>query len=310
MYDLSVIIPVLNEAKNIPILFNKLKQVLQDLPLKSEIIFVDDGSRDNTHEILRKIQVSNKNMKYIRFRKNCGKSSALRVGIQNSNAHLIITMDGDLQDHPSEINKLLLKINEGYDLVCGWRVKRKDKFTKKLFSRFFNFLNKTLTGLKLHDANCGFKIMKKEVAESIRITGELHRYIPTMAFWKGYRVGETKIKHYPRIYGKTKYKISRLFKGFIDLITIRFLYSYFEKPVHLFGIAGLTCFLVGTLVELNVIFLKYIRHEHFGTHIAQLILGVVLIIFGIQLISIGLIGAMITNAGNISDESPEYRYYK
>ena len=288
---LSLIIPVYNEQDNVLPLYNKLKAVLE---YDHELIFIDDGSKDNTYEILKNIQKKDSKLKIIRFRNNFGKSEALSKGFKHAKGDIIITMDGDLQDDPEEIPRFTEKIKEGYDLVVGWKYKRQDPLSKTIPSKFFNFLIKVLTGVKIHDSNCCFKAYKKEVVKNLKIYGELHRYIPSLVNWKGFKVTEIKVKHHKRLHGKSKYGFSRLLKGFLDLLTIKFLIKYSKKPLHFFGSIGIISFLLGALISVYLVYEKYFLNINIGSR-PMLILGVLLLIIGVQFICLGLLGEMILN---------------
>jgi len=298
--DFSLIIPLLNEGKNISELHNQINLSLKDFDKTYEIIFVDDGSQDNSFSILKGLHNEDKNIKVIQFRRNFGKSAALSAGFRYAKGKVVITMDADLQDDPKEIPKLIKKLDEGYELMSGWRFGRKDSFSKTIPSKFFNLLTSLLTGIKIHDFNCGLKAYKREVIENINLYGELHRYIPVLAYWKGYKIGEVEVKHHPRKYGKSKYGIERLFKGMTDLITVMFLTKYMKKPLHLFGAVGSIIFLVGLIVNIYLIIIRL-----FGRGIGDrplLLLGVLLMVIGFQIISTGLIGEIIVNTRTNADE--------
>jgi len=286
---ISIIIPTYNEEKNIPLLYKSLNSVLGKY--NYEIIFVDDGSIDNTFNIIEDISQKDKKVKVISFQRNYGKSAALSAGFDNSKGDIIITLDADLQDDPKEIPRFVEKIKNGYDLVVGWKFKRKDPLTKIIPSKFFNFLTSVLTKVKIHDINCGFKAYRKGVVKNINVYGELHRYIPILAFWKGYKIGEIKIEHHPRKYGKSKYGTSRLFKGFIDLITVKFLTTYGRKPLHLFGLIGFLCFFFGIISGLYLTVVWFIE-KGIGDR-PLLMLAVLLVVLGVQFISLGLLGEMV-----------------
>lgn len=305
--ELSIVIPVHNEEKNVEELHEKLIKVLSSLKKNYEIIFVDDGSMDNTFENLLRIHEKDKNVKVIQFRKNFGKATALSVGFKHANGDIVITMDGDLQDDPEEIPNFINKINEGYDVVVGWKFQRKDPITKTLPSKIFNTLTAHLTKVKIHDFNCGFKAYRKDVTANIEIYGELHRYIPALAYWKGYRIAEIKVKHHARKHGKSKYGGSRLVKGFLDLLTVEFLMHFTKKPLHLFGTIGLLFLSFGFMIELYLLILHILFL--FGGPVEWeirdrplLLLGIVLIVSGIQFISFGLIGEMIASKNQKDDE--------
>lgn len=287
---ISVVVPAYNEEKNLEILYEKLKSVLDNLKCEYEIIFVDDGSTDKTFEVLEKLHKKDKGVKVIQFRKNFGKSAALSAGFRYCTGDIVITMDGDLQDDPSEIPKFIEKLKE-FDVVSGWRYNRKDPITKKLPSKFFNWLAAHITGVKIHDFNCGFKAYKKEVIKEINLYGELHRYIPALASWKGFRVCEIKVAHHPRLHGKSKYGAGRLIKGFLDLITVKFLTTYLNRPLHFFGVFGILSTFFGLLLGLYLIYIWLLGYG-IGNR-PLLVLAVLLTILGIQFISTGLIGELI-----------------
>lgn len=292
MTDLSIVIPAYNEEDNIAHLYHKLKNVLGKLNKKYEIIFVDDGSTDKTTENITKLSKKDKNIKLLQFQKNFGKSAALSVGFEYSKAPVIITMDCDLEEGPNEIPQLLEKIKV-YDLVVGWRYKRKHTLLKRFFSGIYNLFVRILTNLPIHDSNCGFKVLKKEVIKDIDIYGELHRYIPALAYWKGFKVGEIRVNHNIRKFGKSKYGFTRLFKGFLDLITVKFLITFGKAPSHLFGILGILLSFAG----LTVIAAQYIIKFFYGIPISTrpylFILAILSTILGVQFISLGLLGEMI-----------------
>ncbi len=297
--DVTVIVPVYNEEESIDPLYNELKPVLNGLKKQYEIIFVNDGSTDGSRQILRKLNKRDRNLRVIEFRRNFGKSAALAEGFRKAEGEIVITLDGDLQDDPREIPAFISKINEGFDLVVGWKHKRRDPLTKRIPSKIFNALTVYLTGVKVHDSNCCFKAYRREAVEKLKIYGELHRYIPALLHWKGYRVTEIKVKHRKRIYGKTKYGVMRLFKGLLDLITVKFLISYANRPLHFFGGMGMISFLLGSAVGIYLMYLKFLNYA-IGDR-PLLILAVLLIILGMQFISIGLLGEMIVS-GNKEDE--------
>lgn len=288
--EISIIVPVYNEEKNVKELFAKLSDVLERLRKDYEIIFIDDGSTDNTFDILR--ELNNQRLKVIRFRRNFGKSAALSAGFECAQGDLLITLDGDLQDDPEEIPNFLNKIAEGYDLVVGWKAERKDPLKKKIASKVFNKLTAWLTGAKVHDSNCCFKLFKREVAKDIKIHGELHRYIPALAYWQGYRITEIKVKHHARKHGKSKYGFARLFKGFLDLITVKFLMTYLNRPIHFFGQAGLVLLFFGFLAGTTTLVFKFVLKIPLTSTQLPLI-TVFLIIIGAQFILMGLLAEIL-----------------
>ncbi|MFO8016582.1 MAG: glycosyltransferase family 2 protein [Candidatus Woesearchaeota archaeon] len=292
--DLSIVIPVYNEKENIIPLHEQLKRTLKKLDKSHEIIFVDDGSTDSTPGIIKGLKKKDSRLKTVLFKRNFGKAAALMAGWHEAKGDIVLTMDGDLQDDPKEIPRFIKKIESGYELVNGWKYRRHDPLTKTMPSRFFNFLTRLMTGVKVHDSNCGFKAYRKEVVKSLRIYGELHRYIPSLTHWMGFRVGEIKVKHRPRKYGKSKYGVTRLMKGFLDLITIKFLNKFAERPLHLFGPVGILLALIGFIAGLYLV-VVWCMGRGIGDR-PLLILSVLLIIVGIQTFSIGLIGEIIINS--------------
>ena len=290
---ISLLIPLFNEEESLPILYRELRETLEVLGIDYEIIFVDDGSTDKSFLVLERIHQEDNNVKVIQLRKNFGKSAAMAAGLAIVRGELIITLDADLQDNPEEIPHFIEKMKEGYDLICGWRVDRFDPFFKRWSSRVFNFTTSFFTNVRLHDFNCGFKAFRSEVAKEIKIYGELHRYIPVFASWRGFKVGELEVRHRPRRFGKSKFGVERFFRGFWDFLTVFFLTKYMRRPLHFFGPVGLLAFLLGLIINLYLSLLWFS-----GTPIGSrplLILGVLLMILGIQSISIGLLGEMITS---------------
>jgi len=295
----SIVVPLLNEEESLRPLYNEIKKSLKVIPSDHEIIFVDDGSTDKSLNIIKELARIDNKIKYFSFRSNYGKSAALQVAFKNVTGDAVITMDADLQDDPNEILNLLKKLDEGFDLVSGWKKKRFDPFIKKTSSKFFNYITRLFTRVKIHDFNCGLKAYRKEVVQNINVYGELHRYIPVLAEWKGFSVSEIIVKHHPRRYGKTKFGISRFFKGFIDLITVIFTTRYIKRPMHLFGFVGLITALVGFAISAWLA----VEKLFFGLSLSNrplLFLGILLIIVGIQFFAIGLLGEIL--AHNFQDE--------
>ena len=292
---LSVIIPVFNEVESIKELYDQLKKGLEQYT-PYEIIFVDDGSSDGSVETIKKLSKLDNSIIFIQFHRNYGKSVALSEGFKYANGNYVVTMDADLQDDPSEIKNLINKLEEGYDLVSGWKKDRKDPLSKRLPSKLFNFVTRIVTGVRIHDFNCGLKIYKKAVVKTLELYGGRHRYIPAMAGQKRFKVTEIIVNHRPRIYGETKYGGSRLFHGLFDLISILFLSKYTQSPMYFFGKIGLFTFLTGLGIEMYVLYLKYSLGDPFAKHMALLMLGILIIVIGIQFVSIGLVGEMIANS--------------
>ncbi len=296
---ISVVIPVYNEVEALPDLISQLRAALAEND-QWEIVFVDDGSTDGSSELLEKLARDDENVTVVQLYRNYGKSAALAEGFKRVDGDYVITMDADLQDDPAEIPNLIARIEEGYDLVSGWKVDRKDPWTKTIPSKIFNFVTRLLTGVKIHDFNCGLKIYRNEVVKSLDIYGGRHRYIPALAGQNKFKVSEIKVNHRPRIYGKTKYGGARLFHGFFDLLTILFLNRYTQNPLHLFGYFGLICLLVAVAAESYVVYLKVFLGHPFKIHFAMMLFGTMVFVLGLWFFSVGLIAEMIvrTQQGN------------
>src|SRR3989339_68897 len=286
----SIVVPLLNEEESLRPLYQEIRKALKTVSCDYEILFIDDGSRDKSLSIIKEIARTDNKVHYYSFRTNYGKSAALQVAFKHVTGDAVITMDADLQDDPAEIPNLLKKLEEGYDLVSGWKKKRFDPFIKKITSKFFNFTTRLLTGIKIHDFNCGLKAYRKAVVQTVDVYGEMHRYIPVLAGWQGFSVAEIVVKHHPRRYGKTKFGISRFFKGFIDLITVFFTTRYIRRPLHLFGFLGAIAFLAGIIVNGYLSYL-WVTGGYLSNR-PMLFLGILLIIVGVQFFSVGLLGEM------------------
>ena len=287
----SVVVPLYNEEESLEELHRRLTLVMQPLSENFEIIFVDDGSTDNSFAVLKTLHEKDSRVKVIQFRKNFGKASALSAGFKKAQGEIIITLDADLQDLPEEIPNLLKKIETGCDLVSGWKVKRKDPVVRKVASRLFNYVTSFYTGVNLHDFNCGLKCYRREVIEELDLYGELHRYIPAIANWKGFNVGEVKVGHHPRMHGKSKFGSERYLRGLFDLLTVIMLTKYPEKPLHFFGLLGTILSFSGLAIN---VYLGIVRLT--GKWIGNrplLLLGILLLILGVQFIFFGLMGELI-----------------
>ena len=290
---ISVVIPAYNEEENIPMLYEKLKKVLDNLGEDYEIIFVDDGSTDRTYEVLKEIAQKDKKVKVIRFRRNFGQTAAMYAGFEHAKGDIIITMDADLQNDPEDIPRLLEKMKEGYDIVSGWRKDRKDPFlSRKLPSMIANWIISKVTGVHLHDYGCTLKAYKADIAKQYRLYGDMHRFLPALAKRFGAKITEIPVKHHPRLYGKSKYGIGRTIRVILDIFLVKFLNEYITRPLYVFGGIGLILFSVGFLIELYLTVLKLFFGQDIG-HRPLLILGVLLILSGIQLISTGIIAELI-----------------
>ncbi len=297
----SILIPLYNEEESLRPLYVEIKNALSKISIDYEILFFDDGSTDTSLEIVKELSKKDPKIKYISFRKNYGKSAALQLGFKAVTGDAVITMDADLQDDPAEIPNLLAKLDEGYDLVSGWKKVRHDPFIKKHSSKFFNYMTRLSSGIKIHDFNCGLKGYRKETVKNVELYGELHRYIPVLAGWKGFRVTEIVVRHHPRKYGVTKFGISRFFKGFIDLVSLSFTLRYIRRPMHLFGFMGAISFFIGFLIS------AYLSYDWFvnSTPLSNrplLALGMLLIVVGVQFFSVGLLGEFMAHNNHDDDE--------
>jgi len=299
--DLSVVIPLYNEEESLRELHRELRIALGGTGLRHEILFIDDGSTDRSFQVLRDIRGRDRRVRIIRFRRNYGKSAALSVGFERAQGAIVITMDADLQDDPAEIPALRRRILEGYDLVSGWKKVRRDPLSKTIPSRFFNTVTRLLTGIPLHDFNCGLKAYRREVVKSLRVYGELHRYIPVLAHWEGFRVGELVVRHRPRRFGKTKFGLARFWKGFLDLLTALFTTRYVRRPLHLFGFWGMVAFLGGLLIDAWLAVEWYLGRTALSNRPLFLV-GILLMIVGIQIVSIGLLGELIIRGQQSSEQ--------
>ncbi|KAF1079158.1 MAG: Glycosyltransferase [Candidatus Rifleibacterium amylolyticum] len=295
--QVSIVIPLVNEEETLNELVRQLSETLGEAGSAYEIIFVDDGSDDNSFTILSELYERHSNLKVIRFRRNFGKAAALQAGISEAAGAIIITMDADLQDSPKEIPRFLAELDKGYDIISGWKEKRHDPMHKTLPSKLFNWVTRWVSGICIHDFNCGFKAYRREVFEHVRLYGELHRYIPVLAGWKGFRVGEITVEHHARSTGQSKYGIERLPKGLFDLITIYVTRKYESRPLHIFGILGLLSGFVGVTALCYLTVLWFLGMGPIGTR-PLLFFGILLTLFGGQLVSFGLLAEMISKAEN------------
>ena len=297
--DLSIVIPLLNEAESLPELESWIRRVVEKEKLSYEIVFVDDGSTDNSWKIIRDLAEKNPNVHALRFRKNYGKSPALNEGFKVVKGDVVITMDADLQDSPDEIPELYRMIKEeGYDLVSGWKKVRYDsKVMKNIPSKFFNWTTRRMSGIKLHDFNCGLKAYRLDVVKSIQVYGEMHRYIPVIAKMNGFsNIGEKVVHHQKRKYGSSKFGLSRFIRGYLDLITINFISKFSNRPMHFFGLLGSLTFLAGFIIAIYLVCTKYLGHNYVAMTSRPLFyLGILAMIVGVQLFSTGFLAEMITS---------------
>lgn len=303
--DLSFIIPAKNEEGSVLNLYSELVTEVEKLGKTFEVIFIDDGSTDNTLEVLKKIYKKDKRVKVVVHRGNWGKAAALQNGFKQAKGKIFFTLDADLQDNPSDISKFLKKLDEGNDLVVGWKKVRHDPFSKIISSRLFNFAVSTFTHTHLHDINCGFKAFRSEVVDNIDIYGELFRFFPILAVKQNYKTDEVVVHHRPRKHGKSKFGIERSTKGLLDLVTIIFLTGYTERPGHFFGSLGLISFVVGFVIGCYILYLRIttgtIQYRH-----PLLFLGMLLMIIGVQLVSTGLLAEMLTSHYQKTKNSTKY----
>lgn len=291
--SVSIVIPVFNEEQNINLLHNELSDVLSKLSIKYEIIFVDDGSTDSSFKELEKLFEKDRHVKVIKFRKNFGQTAAMSAGFEKAKGEIIITMDSDLQNDPKDIVLLLDKMNEGYAVVSGWRHKRKDSFiTKKIPSALSNWLARKLTGLKIHDSGCTLKAYKSEAVKNLKLYGEMHRYIPAILHSQGYSVSEVKVEHRQRKFGKTKYNFTRLLKGLLDLVYIRFWSGYSTKPLHFFGLFGFFQYFLAIAIFAEQITMMLLVWKTLVVG-PLLLLAVVLLITGTLFIMFGFLGEIL-----------------
>ena len=299
--DLSIVVPVLNEAESLTELSGRLNEVASTLSDRYEIIFVDDGSTDNSFKTLEALQRSEPSVTLVQLRRNQGKAAALAAGFREARGQLIVTIDSDLQDLPEEIPRLVNKLEEGYDLVSGWRVKRRDRATRVLASKIFNKAAGWVTGIELHDINCGLKVYRREVIEELVLGGDRHRYIPVLAQSRGFNVGEVPVEHHDRRYGSSKYKSERYMRTFFDLMTVVMITRYLRRPLHMFGPIGLVTAAAGVGINLYLVIGWLLRYWFLGDR-PLLILGTMLIILGVQIVLFGLLAEMVAYVNRGDEE--------
>jgi glycosyltransferase involved in cell wall biosynthesis len=290
---ISVVVPVFNEERSVALLFEELQAALDPLDEPWEALYVDDGSTDDTFGALTRLHARSDNVRVIRLRRNFGKAAALAAGFAQASGDTIVTIDGDLQDDPAEIPRLLAKLEEGFDLVSGWKTRRRDPVTRRVPSRIFNWTASRIAGVRLHDMNCGLKAYRAEVVHGLTLYGELHRFIPVLAHERGYRVGELPVNHRPREHGRSRYGLERYLRGFLDLLTVTFIGRYRQRPLHLFGGLGLGLALVGFVILVYLTIVKLTGHA-IGER-PLLTLGVLLVVVGLQFFSLGLLGELVTS---------------
>ncbi|MBS0001400.1 MAG: glycosyltransferase family 2 protein [Cyclobacteriaceae bacterium] len=309
--ELSLVIPVYNEEESLDKLCQWIDRVMEENKISHEVILVDDGSRDRSWSVISQLTCNQPHYKGIRFSRNYGKSAALDTGFRLSSGKVVVTLDADMQDSPDEIPLLLDMLKNGdYDLVSGWKKTRHDPISKTIPSRFFNFITRKISGIRLHDFNCGLKAYRSEVVKNIRVYGEMHRYIPVIAKWQGFdRIGEKSVTHYPRKYGKTKFGLERFINGFLDLISITFVMRFIKKPMHFFGSLGTLSFLVGLAITIYIISHKIYQIRNHIQPIRDITdqplfyLALVAVIIGVQMFLTGFLAEILTLN---SDKTSQY----
>jgi glycosyltransferase involved in cell wall biosynthesis len=290
---ISVVVPLLNEEHSLETLYEEIARALEPQAQPYEVIFVDDGSTDGSMTVLSELAAQTTNVVVVRLRRNFGKAAALQAGFLEAQGDVVVTIDADLQDDPAEIPQLLAKLDEGFDLVSGWKTRRNDPWTRRLFSRMFNRATALVSGVRLHDVNCGLKAYRAEVLKGMRLYGELHRFIPVLASYRGFRVAEIPVNHRPRQHGRSRYGTERYLRGFFDLLSVTFMGRYRHRPLHLFGGLGLLMGAFGFVILVYLTVLK-IWGESIGER-PLLTLGVLLVVVGIQLLSLGLLSELLTS---------------
>ncbi len=304
--DISVVVPVLNEEESLPLLHQRLTEVLAGSGYSYEIIVVDDGSTDRSFDVMRELQAGDDHLRVVRFRRNYGQTAAFAAGFDRARGDVVITMDADLQNDPADIPALMAKIAEGYDVVSGWRVDRKDRFLdRQLPSIVANRLIRWATGVRIHDYGCSLKAYRRDVLADVQLYGELHRFIPALAHAAGARVTEIPVSHHPRRFGRAKYGLSRTLKVFLDILAVRFLMSFSTRPIHIFGLLGLLSFLVGVAVLLYLAVVRLFLLQPIGDRPLTL-LGILLTMLGVQLVTSGLLAELVTRTYYESQGKPIY----
>ena len=305
--ELSVVIPVYNEVESLEELVERLSATLDRMASRYEVVIVDDGSRDGSGPLIRQLCERYDGFRAVHLRRNFGQAAAMSAGFDAARGKIIVTLDGDLQNDPADIPRLLDKMAEGYDLVSGWRVSRKDRFlSRRLPSMLANWLIARVTGVRLHDTGCSLKAYRSDLLEDVHLYGEMHRFIPALASSQGGRIAEIKVAHHPRRRGKSKYNILRAFRVILDLILVKFLLSYSTRPIHLFGLLGLSSFGIGFLICSRLAYVRFV-HEIPLTGRPMLMLGILLILMGVQFITMGLIAEMQVRLYHEAQAKPIYR---
>jgi glycosyltransferase involved in cell wall biosynthesis len=306
-FDLTIVIPILNEAENLESLFAQLTDVLDRMGQNYEIVAVDDGSTDDSFVILKRLHETNPRIKVLRFRRNFGQTAAFAAGFDRARGEVVVTIDADLQNDPADITRLLDKMDEGYDVVSGWRKDRQDRFLdRKLPSMIANWLISVVTGVHLHDYGCSLKAYHRDVIKNVHLYGELHRFIPALASWMGVSVAELPVSHNPRRFGKSKYGLSRTVRVLLDLLTVRFMLSFSARPMQLFGGMGLLSFALGVIGGLYLSAQKVIYGYRYQIDRPLLLLSVLLMVIGVQMVSMGLLAELVVRTYHETQGKPIY----
>jgi glycosyltransferase involved in cell wall biosynthesis len=304
--SVSVVIPLLNEEDSIPQLYERLTAALSTLNREYEIIIIDDGSTDRSYEILKNLQADDPHLCVIHFRRNFGQTAAFSAGFDMARGDVIITIDADLQNDPADIPLLLDKIDEGYDVVSGWRINRQDRMLdRKLPSKMANWMISKMTGVELHDYGCSLKAYRSEVVKNIKLYGEMHRFIPALASWVGVRVAEVPVNHSARQFGKSKYGLGRVIRVFLDLLTVKFLLGFSTRPIQIFGLVGMLCLFIGMAIGSYLTVLRLFFSQPLADR-PMLLLTILLVVLGVQFITMGLIGELIVRTYYESQNKPIY----
>lgn len=303
---LTIVIPVYNEKENIPYLYENLSKVLPLMCRKYEVLLIDDGSTDGTFNELVKIHEKDDSYKIIKFRKNFGQTPAMSAGFDYANGEIIITLDADLQNDPKDIPLLIEKMNEGYDIVSGWRINRQDKAMSRRFpSKVANWLIARLTGVRIHDYGCTLKAYSRDVVKNIELYGEMHRYIPAVASWMGISVAEVPVHHHSRKFGKSKYGISRTIRVILDIIILKYLLTYSQRPIQIFGLMGLFTGLIGGVITIYLIIMRLFFNIPLSSR-PLFTLSIFMIFIGLQLITMGILGELIMRTYHEASGKPTY----
>jgi len=303
---LSIVIPIYNEEGNIEPLYREIEGALEGLGVEYEILAIDDGSTDDSFTVLKRLHEEDPRVRVIRFRRNFGQTAAFAAGFDAAWGEMVVTLDADLQNDPADIPLLLSKIEEGYDVVSGWRVGRKDPFlTRRLPSMVANWLISQTTGVRLHDHGCSLKAYRSEVIKEVRLYGELHRFIPALASWMGVRVAEVPVQHHARRFGKSKYGLARTIRVLLDLLTVRFLLSYSTRPIQMFGLLGLLSFVIGAVLLAYLGYVRLVLQQPIADR-PLILLALLLTMVGVQLVTMGLLGELVVRTYHESQGKPIY----